>query len=580
MKILIAKTAGFCMGVRRAVEMVLEAPDKHEGPICTYGPLIHNPQVLGLLAEKGITVCDRIPPSGRGTILIRAHGVPPDAKDALAAAGFKVIDATCPRVIRVQTIIRKHAAKGYASIIIGDRDHPEVIGLKGYAGENGYVAATLEDLQQLPRFEKAIIVAQTTQNTRLYEAIKTWAASHVPHYDIYDTICDSTEKRQAEVQCLAAQVDAVVVVGGKESGNTQRIYEVARSTGKPAFHVETEEELDLDALAHFRQVGVTAGASTPNWQIKKVCRALESAPYRRVTGWRRTLYRFQRGLLLTNLYVALGAGGLSYASMQLQGLHHFLPHGLVAMLYVLSMHLLNHLTGGEADRYNDPGRANFYKRYKRPLAVMALAGGAGGLGIAMGAGPLPFGLLLVMSLLGLSYNLNILPAFLSRGRYRRIKDIPGSKTFLIAAAWGLVTAVMPALSENGHIGPDTLAALVWTVGLVFGRTAFFDLLDMQGDRLVGRETLPIVLGAKRAMDLLKLSLVLLIVLPALTSALNLSTSLGYFLVIIPAAMLIVITSFERGKLMAGARLEFLTESHFILAGVIGFVWAVITIGQP
>jgi 4-hydroxy-3-methylbut-2-enyl diphosphate reductase len=159
MKILIAKTAGFCMGVRRAVEMVLEAPEKHEGPICTYGPLIHNPQVLGLLEEKGITVCDRIPPWGRGTILIRAHGVPPDAKDGLAAAGFKVIDATCPRVIRVQTIIRKHAAKGYASIIIGDREHPEVIGLKGYAGENGYVAATLEDLQQLPRFEKAIIVA-------------------------------------------------------------------------------------------------------------------------------------------------------------------------------------------------------------------------------------------------------------------------------------------------------------------------------------------------------------------------------------------------------------------------------------
>jgi len=580
MKILIAKTAGFCMGVRRAVEMVLEAPEKHEGPICTYGPLIHNPQVLDLLAEKGITVCDRIPPSGRGTILIRAHGVPPDAKEGLAAAGFKVIDATCPRVIRVQTIIRKHAAKGYASIIIGDRDHPEVIGLKGYAGENGYVAATLEDLQQLPRFEKAIIVAQTTQNTRLYEAIKTWAATHVPHYDIYDTICDSTEKRQAEVQCLAAQVDAVVVVGGKESGNTQRIYEVARSTGKPAFHVETEEELDLDALAHFRQVGVTAGASTPNWQIKKVCRALESAPYRRVTGWRRTLYRFQRGLLLTNLYVALGAGGLSYASMQLQGLHHFLPHGLVAMLYVLSMHLLNHLTGGEADRYNDPGRARFYQRYKGSLAVMAIAGGAGGLGIAMGAGPLPFGLLLVMSLLGLSYNLNILPAFLSGGRYHRIKDIPGSKTFLIAAAWGLVTTVIPALSENGRIGPDTLAALVWTVGLVFGRTAFFDLLDMQGDRLVGRETLPIVLGAKRAMQLLKLSLVLLIVLPVLTSALGLSTSLGYFLVIIPAAMLVVITSYERGKLMAGARLEFLTESHFILAGIIGIVWAIITIGHP
>ena len=580
MKILIAKTAGFCMGVRRAVEMVLEAPDKHEGPICTYGPLIHNPQVLGLLEEKGITVCDQVPSEGRGTILIRAHGVPPQAKDGLGAAGFNVIDATCPRVIRVQTIIRKHTAKGFASIIIGDRDHPEVIGLKGYADDSGHVAASVEELRQLPVFEKAIIVAQTTQNTRLYEAVKAWAAAEVPHYKIFDTICDSTEKRQAEVQCLAAQVDAVVIVGGRKSGNTQRLYEVARHAGKPAFHVETEEELDLDTLSRYRQIGVTAGASTPNWQIKKVCRAIEAAPYRGVTGWHRSIYRLQRALLLTNIYVALGAGGLSYTAMQLQGLRHFLPHGLVAMLYVLSMHLLNHLTGGDADRYNDPGRAHFYQRYKWLLVIMAVAGGAGGLGIAMGAGPVPFGLLLVMSFLGLSYNLNILPAALSGGRYRRIKDIPGSKTFLIAAAWGLVTTVMPALSENGRIGLDTLTALIWTSGLVFGRTAFFDLLDMQGDRLVGRETLPIVMGEKRAMDLLKVSLVVLIALPMITSALGLTTGLGYLLAVIPLGMLTVITFYEQGRLLAGARLEFLIESIFLLAGLIGLVWSLIRTGQP
>ena len=578
MKILIAKTAGFCMGVRRAVEMVLEAPDKHQGPICTFGPLIHNPQVLGLLAEKGISICDRIPPAGNGTVLIRAHGVPPQDKQALGEAGFNVIDATCPRVIRVQTIIRKHTAKGYASIIIGDRDHPEVIGLKGYAGEKGYVAASLEELRQLPVFDKAIIVAQTTQNTRLYEAVKGWAEATVPHYKIYDTICDSTEKRQAEVQCLASQVDAVVVVGGRESGNTQRLYEIARNSGKPAFHVETEEELDLEVLKHFRHIGITAGASTPNWQIKKVCRALEAAPYLGLTGWRRSLYRLQRTLLLTNTYVALGAGGLSYASMQLQNLGHFLPHGLVAMLYVLSMHLLNHLTGSESDRYNDPGRAAFYRRYRWTLAALAVAGGAGGLGIALMAGPLPFVLLLVMSLLGLSYNLRILPYALSAGRYRRIKDIPGSKTFLIAAAWGLVTTVMPALSETGRLGPDTLAALIWTSGLVFARTVFFDLQDIQGDRLVGRETLPIVLGEQRAMDLLKLSLVALTALPALTSALGLVSPLGFVLGVIPAAMLAVVLSFDRGKLLAGARLEFLTETHFILAGIISLIWSLANAG--
>ncbi|UCH20437.1 MAG: 4-hydroxy-3-methylbut-2-enyl diphosphate reductase, partial [Deltaproteobacteria bacterium] len=160
MKILIAKTAGFCMGVRRAVEMVMDAPHEYEEPICTFGPLIHNSQVLALLEEKGICTLNAIPSQGSGTVLVRAHGVPPQAKQNLKNAGFKVIDATCPRVIKVQTIIRKHARKNYASIIVGDKDHPEVIGLLGYAGEKGHVVGSLEELNALPAFDKAIIVAQ------------------------------------------------------------------------------------------------------------------------------------------------------------------------------------------------------------------------------------------------------------------------------------------------------------------------------------------------------------------------------------------------------------------------------------
>ena len=154
------------MGVRRAVEMVLDAPDQHEGPISTYGPLIHNPQVLDLLSEKGICSLDTMPAEGNGTILIRAHGVPPQTKKDLQETGFKVIDATCPRVIKVQSIIRKHTGTGAAAIIIGDKNHPEVIGLLGCAGNNGHVAGSIEDLEALPTFDQAIIVAQTTQNTR------------------------------------------------------------------------------------------------------------------------------------------------------------------------------------------------------------------------------------------------------------------------------------------------------------------------------------------------------------------------------------------------------------------------------
>ena len=139
MKITVAKTAGFCMGVRRAVDMVLDAANTTTGPIYTYGPLIHNPQVLEMLKEKRIRQLDHIPDKGEGTVLIRAHGVPPEDQTALTDAGFRIINATCPRVIKVQSIIRKHAEKGYGVIIVGDKNHPEVIGLLGYAGEKGQI---------------------------------------------------------------------------------------------------------------------------------------------------------------------------------------------------------------------------------------------------------------------------------------------------------------------------------------------------------------------------------------------------------------------------------------------------------
>lgn len=569
MKIIIAKTAGFCMGVRRAVEMVMAAPQEYATPICTYGPLIHNPQVLELLEERGISVLKTIPEKGTGTVLLRAHGVPPTVKDDLAAAGYTVIDATCPRVIKVQTIIRKHTQKGFATIIIGDRDHPEVVGLLGFARGQGHVAASLAELTALPAFPQAIVVAQTTQNTRLYREVKAWVAEARPHYKIYDTICDSTEKRQAEVQCLAALVDAVVVVGGKESGNTQRLFEIARESGKPTFLVESEADLDLEALARAECIGVTAGASTPNWQLKKICRALESAPYRGRRGW---LFRLQRTLLLTNIYVAAGAGCLAYTALRLSGQPRFQPYLLLAMLYVLSMHTLNHLIGSRADHYNDPERAKFYEQHRVLLGLLALSAGAAGLLIAAVLGPMPFATLLVMSLLGLSYNLRILPPGLRGGRFARIRDIPGSKTFLIALAWGLVTSVLPALAEGGRPAA-TFPALVWATGMAFVRTAFFDLLDIQGDRIFGKETLPVVMGEAAVLRLLKWLLLGLALLPPAASLLGLATGLGWILPLCPLLLGGVMAAHAKGRILPGIRLEFTVESHFVLAGLLTLIWS-------
>lgn len=573
MKILIAKTAGFCMGVRRAVEMVLDAPAKQENPIYTYGPLIHNPQVLQLLREKGISVLTDIPVSGKGTVLIRAHGVPPESQKKLLEAGFRAIDATCPRVIKVQTIIRTHAQKGYASIIIGDRDHPEVIGLLGYAGERGYVVDAVEDLEKLPPFEKAIVVAQTTQNTFLYDRVKAVVQKKFPHYRIFDTICDSTEKRQAEVRSLAASVDALIVVGGRNSGNTQRLVEIAKESRRPVYHIEEASELDPKALAGAKTIGITAGASTPNWIIRRVYRALEAIPFSRAQVGLRTLFNLQRALLLTNIYVASGAGCLCYAGIKLQGIASNFPHVLISILYVQSMHILNHLIGITADHYNDPDRASFYKNHMVLLTTLALSAGAAGLMIAFASGMIPFLLLLIMSILGLSYNLRLIPERLRCVKIRRIRDIPGSKTFLIAAAWGMVTSILPAVSVSGEIGFGAWIVFFWSVCMVFVRTAFFDILDMQGDRIVGKETLPILLGEERTLALLNYILAVAAVLLIIASAMHLISGLGFLLALSTIFIYTVIAVHAKGGMLPGMRLEFLVESHFVLAGITTFLWS-------
>lgn len=575
MKIIIAKTAGFCMGVRRAVEMVLDAPQKHENPITTYGPLIHNPQVLNLLEEKGIVAITDIPEKGSGTILIRAHGVPPEAKGHLKKAGFKIIDATCPRVIKVQTIIHKHAKQGYASIIIGDKDHPEVTGLMGYAGEKGYVVDSFEDLDTIPQLERAIIVAQTTQNKHFFDKVKKWAAHRAPHYKVFNTICDSTIRRQSEVQRLADVVDAVVVVGGHNSGNTKRLAQIALQTGKPTYHVETESELDLDALASARHIGVTAGASTPNWTIKRIYRTLETFPFKKGQSLYKRLFAVQRALLLTNIYVSFGAGFLCFACIKLQGITNYFPHVLISILYVQSMHILNNIIGTKADRYNDPDRASFYDKNKIFLSLLSFTAGGVGLMTAYAMGLLSFLILFTMSMMGLSYNLRLVPERFARGKYRRIRDIPGSKTVLIAVAWGIVTSVLPSLSALEGIQLNTVLIFFWSISLVFVRTAFFDILDMQGDRIVGRESIPILLGEKKALLLLKYILWINLSILLVSSLFNLASSLGYFLIICPVFIYIVLLAHERGHMLPGARLEFLVETHFVLAGLVTIIWSLL-----
>jgi 4-hydroxy-3-methylbut-2-enyl diphosphate reductase len=567
MKISIAKTAGFCMGVRRAVDMVLDAANTSDTPIYTYGPLIHNPQVLEMLEIKGISRLDAIPEIGEGMVLIRAHGVPPEDEAALKSAGFTVINATCPRVVRVQVIIDKFAKKGHATIIVGDENHPEVVGLMGYARGNGHAVTTMDQLKALPPFDNAVVVAQTTQNTALYDHVKAFCASHRPHYEVFDTICGSTERRQQEVRQLAATHDAVIVVGGRESGNTRRLAQVAAETRAVASHIESVSEIDFTALSQVKSIAITAGASTPNWVITDTCSqvARHLQKQRPVAGF---VSDIQDGLLKTNILLALGAGSLTYACSVIQQLPRTWIHAAVAMLYVFSMQVLNNIFAIKSDTYNHPARAGFYRRYRPVLAVMAMVSGAAGLYLAYTTGVMSFFILLIMSLLGLSYNLKIIPdTWSGKHRLRRIKDIPGSKTLLITMAWGIVTSILPAV--DARVAPVWLTvAFLYATGLVFSRTAFFDIAAIQGDRIAGRETLPIILGEKKTFVLIRWVLAAIMVMLAGAGLTGLPLTLSVPMALVPGLMLVFIYLFEKKTWSSRIQIEFLMESSFLLTGVL------------
>ncbi len=570
MKIVVAKTAGFCMGVRRAVDMVLDASNlSQKEPLYTYGPLIHNPQVLKMLEGKKIFRLDEIPQKGRGVVLIRAHGVPPEDEQALKEAGFTVINATCPRVIKVQVIINKYAQKGYSTIIIGDEKHPEVVGLLGYAKNRGFTITSMEQLKELPKFQNAVIVAQTTQDTLFYDQIKKWCTIHAPHYKIFDTICGSTERRQTEIRKLANENDAVIVVGGKQSGNTKRLAQIASKTGKPAVHIEDISQIDYKQLSSASSIAITAGASTPNWIINETCAQVEHN-LQKQDPVHSFLLGIRDFLLKTNVMAAAGAGSLTYACSVLQGFDRDWLHAFIAMLYVLSMQILNNLFMIKSDKYNNPQRAIFYKDNKLILLICAVLSGAAGLYLSYVAGVLSFMILLVMSLLGLSYNLKFIPLTARKGKLSRIKDIPGSKTILITIAWGIVTCLLPAVANQNNLLP-VVAVFIFATGLVFARTAFFDILAIQGDRITGKETLPILMGEKQSFKIIQYVLLLDICIVLSASLMDLLVNKAFVLAFIPFIMLLLIRFFKNDTTISSVHGEFIIESSFLGAGLVSAV---------
>lgn len=559
MKAHIARVAGFCMGVRRAMDMALDTSRREQKPVYTFGPLIHNPSALHLLESRGVKTLRDIPEKGEGIVIIRAHGVSPDVKQRLTAAGFSIVDATCPRVVKVQMLARHYARKGLTCILIGDKGHPEVVGILGHTGEKGLLVSSKEDIDCLPSLDRYVILVQTTQDRERFERWSQEILFRNPGGKVINTICDSTSKRQHEVRRLSSGTDLVVVVGGRESANTKRLAEIVKECGKPCMAVETEEDLDRDALRRFRSVGVTAGASTPNWVINRVAREIENtrSPGEPVLG--HTAYRIFRFFHMANLWTALAGACLALAASLLDSRNLSpLISMTMAFCYIYPMHTLNRLIDVTAGVYNDPERAQFLGAHRPAFFAISFSSLIFCHLLAWSMGPLPFFLLLVITALGIIHTAPVIPF---HGKNRAIRDLPGSKPLFIALAWGAVTVILPRADLIFPAGAVPWIIFVPVAITVYMRSILMEILDVQGDRIAGRETLTLLIGEKRTARLVRI-LAASVVFASLIPMVGEGSPL--FLAFLPFAAWMYVLSgrIENKRIRQNIWLEFFVEFPF------------------
>ncbi len=272
MDLIIASTAGFCFGVNNAVKIVFDLTTKAENKIYTLGPIIHNQQVVNKLEEHGVIAIDE---PGQAVVpakvVIRAHGVGPDVITSLEDKGLEIVNATCPYVEKIQHLVNQKYKEGYQIIIVGDKNHPEIVGINSWCDSSAFIIDDVEQVNSLPEIQKGIcVVAQTTFIREKWEKINQSLNKRFKNVIKFDTICNATDKRQAEADKISKEVDLVLVIGGENSSNTNKLYEICKANCRRTYKIQTASDIPPVDIKKIKKIGITAGASTPDWVIKEV----------------------------------------------------------------------------------------------------------------------------------------------------------------------------------------------------------------------------------------------------------------------------------------------------------------------
>jgi 4-hydroxy-3-methylbut-2-enyl diphosphate reductase len=544
------------------VDLVLAEIKRGRGPYMVYGQLVHNPQVIEALAERGVSVCEDPCCMDSGTLFLRTHGVTLDEKESLEELPVRLRDLICPKVKRALELARRMSGRGYDLVILGDEGHQEVRAIRSYAGDGSYVISGPEDVDRLPELERPFLLSQTTQDTEAWERSLARLRERFGGVEHANTICGSTRQRQQELRELCRDVDCVVVVGGRNSANTRRLAAIASEEGLPVYHVETADELSGAELSDCRDVLLTAGASTPSWSIRKVRERLhEIQGLSARTGYAR---RLVRDLVFSSVHVPPAAVLIGLAGWRLLNGGSWLVPVLSSSLVLFAMHLMNSILETGVCTAACHRRQEYIATHRRTHVIVAAASLAGALVLAAMAGIIWVGAVAVSLLAFLLYSLPLVGGTLPVGGLRAL---PGARDILFALAWSVLLGFLPGLvAAEGSLAPVLLwsAALFW---LFLARSVLVDLVDLQGDALMGLDTIPLKLGESWSVRLLMGSSVLSAVAVAAGVALERLPVRALGFLVAPAWVMAGYCAMRRSAFPSELGSRFATDGSLFAAGI-------------
>lgn len=565
MKITLARHSGFCMGVRNAILRIVREINLSRGELYVYGPLIHNPQTINVLHRRGMRTVNTLDGLTGKRIVVRTHGIPIDELKYLKQWSSKVINLTCPRVARVQAIIKKESSRGCHTIITGDRDHAEVTGLMSYASHGVTIISDIDELDSIPPATAYVVVSQTTFDRALFKKIVDLIAERFDNTHVYDTICDSTRYRQEDViKGILQGNDTLVVVGGKNSANTKRLAQIGRDSNIKTLHVETEDEITENDFLDSKSVLVTAGTSTPGWIINNILEKLYTINFKKSNIFVKAIMSLLQFIVRTNLFSSIAAFFITLIALSYVGIHDNYAFPVVSFLYIFSMYSINNYFEKDLLKLSNPYKYDIYAQYGIPLLVISVASMALSIYITSRHGLYMTSIVIGAYLLGFLYSTEPFKGLVTKFMPELLRKIYHSK-IVACFGWIIITIIVPMVGTN--ISISALATLsLFVFALIFLRTALLDLIAFQGDLILGRETLPVLVGA-RAISILSIGISIASIL--IFAIITILFHQWIYLTLLPAILfyLLLIYLVQRLNYLISLKYELLVDMNllFIIA---------------